>query len=273
MKYLLGMALVIFTALLVYIPADQPLPPPLADHQWYLPDDLNEASGLAVIDDNTVLVHSDEAGVIYRISLALRSVEKLGAIGSPPIDEDLEGIALAGSDVYLVNSTGTVFLIQGVDLNATDQQFEATRLETGLAQICEIEGLAYSDGALLLPCKTPLDGQYKGQLAVFHFDIASGAVTTAFTLAAEALPGAGEPQPTAIDLTADAWWMLDRQRLLRVSKKDLVVSAFALAPAVHRQPEGLALLPTGGLVIVDDHRKGIGRLATYPGVEALSLLP
>jgi hypothetical protein len=95
--------LVTMTGLLVYFAADRQPAAPLADNQWYLPDYLNEASGLAVIDEDTVLAHSDEAGVIYRIALAAREVVELGAIGSPPIDEDLEGIALAGTDIYLVN--------------------------------------------------------------------------------------------------------------------------------------------------------------------------
>jgi len=273
LKWLLGSVLVTMTGLLVYFAADRQPAAPLADNQWYLPDYLNEASGLAVIDEDTVLAHSDEAGVIYRIALAAREVVELGAIGSPPIDEDLEGIALAGTDIYLVNSTGAVFLIENVDRDATGQLFEAVRLETGLEQICEIEGLAYGDGALLLPCKTSLDGQYQGQLVVFRFDIETGAVTTALNLAAEALPGSGQPQPTAIDLTADAWWMIDRHLLLRVSAQDSSVNAYQLPPERHRQPEGLALLPHGGVVIVDDHRRGIGRIAFYERVEALAAVP
>lgn len=238
--------------------------------QWLLPDELNEASGLAVLDQDTVLVHNDETARLYRIGLADQYIEVLGQIGEPPIDEDLEGVAVRDRDIYLVNSTGVVFRIADVDFNRTNQSFPADSFDLGLTELCEMEGLAHEDGALLLPCKTALHEKYQDQLVVFRYQLDSGELDLLFAIADAEIKGITDSQPTAIETTSDAWLILVQQHLLEVSRSTLAVNVHRLDPIRHRQPEGLAVLPDGGIIIVDDRRKGIGKLTRYAGLNELT---
>lgn len=238
--------------------------------QWALPEALNEASGLAVIDQETLLVHNDEQGVIYRLHLPTRRIEILGQIGEPPIDEDFEGIARHGSDLFMVNSAGQIFHARNADLNASNQLLDARIYDSGLQQICEIEGLAWFDDGLLLPCKTALTDTYRDQLVVFYFNLADASLQPALVIAANGQPGMQDIQPTAIAVTATHWLLISQHFLLAIEPDSKKVAAYHLETSLHRQPEGLAVLPDGQVVIVDDHRNGIGTATRYDSLAELA---
>ena len=71
------------------------------DDQWWLPEFVNEASGIAVMKDQSILLHDDEFAVIYHVSLVDHSIEPFGWLGSPEFERDFEGIALNLSLIHI----------------------------------------------------------------------------------------------------------------------------------------------------------------------------
>ena len=122
------------------------------DDQWWLPEFVNEASGIAVMKDQSILLHDDEFAVIYHVSLVDHSIEPFGWLGSPEFERDFEGIALNGETIYLVTSDGMIYQAS-VDLKARSQTLDFTVFDTGLESICELEGLHFLSGKLLLPVR------------------------------------------------------------------------------------------------------------------------
>jgi uncharacterized protein YjiK len=115
--------------------------------QWKLPGSLREISGLAATADGRLFAHSDERAVIHQIDYQsgkrLKSFtlsRQPGTRKGKPIKGDFEGIAIAGDELYLVTSHGTIYTARlGIDRSAV----AFTSYDTGLADTCEIEGLSY----------------------------------------------------------------------------------------------------------------------------------
>jgi hypothetical protein len=237
--------------------------------QWRLPNFLRESSGLAILDSNYLLIHDDEKGNIYRVSIASKEIELVASIGAPPVDEDFEGIAYVGSTIYLITSTGIIWQVAETNTEELNQIVSARTIDPGLKPICEIEGLHNDNGALLLPCKMHLTEDVEGQLIVFAYDLASGDLSEALRLDLSDAPGSNEVRPTAIDTTSTDYYIISTNRLLVIDRTTMVTRVFSLPKKRHFQPEGLAVLEDGSIVIVDDNRKGRSRLTHYTGLTEL----
>ncbi len=238
--------------------------------QWELPKSLREASGLAVVNETQLLVHNDEKGFIYRITLPGMLIEKMATLGDRRIKDDYEGIAIAGSDVYLTTSVGLLYRAPDLDLTVIDQTVQPEIIDTELGEVCEIEGLAIEGDRLLLPCKTAFSDEYTNQLIVFYYDIGEGTTGVHLAIPAGEL-GMKKVQPTAIEVTDTHYYIITERRLLVIDKETKEFRRYKLSKKRHFQPEGIALMEDGSLVIVDDLRKGIGRLTRYTGLEQLKL--
>ena len=75
----------------------------------YLPDVLKEVSGIAHLDENFLLTHNDEEGIVYKINFTSGEIVSEFSIGKEEIEKDFEGIAVVHDSVYLVASNGTLF--------------------------------------------------------------------------------------------------------------------------------------------------------------------
>ena len=236
------------------------------DHQWWLPEYLNEASGIAVMADQSILLHDDEFAVIYHLSLVDLTIERFGWLGSPEFERDFEGIALNGETLYLITSEGMIYQTT-VDLEARSQTFDFTVFDTGLESICELEGLHFLSGKLLLPCKVPVEESYKNKLVVFEFDVETHRIREHLVLPGEIFGALEGPHPTSIEVSEDYYYIVSTNYLLEIGRETSSVNIFSLPKARHFQPEGIGLLQDGSIVIVDDFRKGESRLTHYPGIE------
>jgi len=242
------------------------------DEQWWLPEFVNEASGIAVMTDQSILLHDDEFAVIYHVSLIDHSIEPFGWLGSTDFERDFEGIALNGETLYLVTSDALIYQVS-VDLKARSQTFDFTVYDTGLESICELEGLHFLSGKLLLPCKVPIEESYKNKLVVFEFDVITHKIQKHLVISDERFGTLGAPQPTAIDVTSHHYYIISKNQLLKIDRGLSSIDIFSLPKFRHFQPEGIGLLDDGSIVIADDFRKGIGRLTHYPGIESLERFP
>jgi hypothetical protein len=240
-----------------------------------LPEFLREASGLARVDENLLLTHNDEKGHIYSITLPGLQITKLLSLGNPVVLDDFEGIAVDNDHIYMITSAGKLYVIRDVSFETTGQIADWRVLDTGLAAVCEVEGLHFDDGTLLIPCKNiyKQNGKNKSrQDRVTVYSYMPGKDTEArslFSLHDDRLKG-DRKRITAIESDGDFYYLLTSDTLLRVHRDTLSLELFPLDPTAHKQPEGLALMDNGAVFLVDDRKKGAGGLRHYKSLEAIS---
>lgn len=247
-------------------------------HQWRLPDKLNEISGLALTADRRLLSVTDEAAIVYELDYADGRLLKAFALGDPTVRGDFEGIAWSEGRVWLTTSEGVIYeTTEGAD----GERVAFTAYKTGLGKHCEIEGLTYrrSDGMLLLPCKKIRKKSDVRNLVIFAWSTSSRATVGKKTIAlpdrdiATALRmNRFNPSGIAIDeTTGNLLIVAARQRaVIELDESGRLLSTRLLPTAAHRQAEGIAILPTGDILIADEGGGHRARLAIYsPGDPAI----
>lgn len=239
--------------------------------QWKLPAKLREVSGL-VAHEGRLYAHGDEEAIVYQLDYEAGRLVKAFALGKPTLRGDFEGIAIVDERFYLVTSAGTLYeFAEG----ANGERVSYARHETGLGARCEVEGLAYdaANRDLLLACKQPRSRALRGRIAVFAWSVDHAELAPARHLV---LPRksvtkrlrADDFNPSGVEVDAASGNLLliaARQRgIAEVARDGRVVSAQRLPRAsLHRQAEGIAVLPDGRLVIADEGGSKRARLALY----------
>ena len=240
-----------------------------------LPARLNEVSGITSLSDTELACVQDEEGVVFVYDLALRRITRQVPFGPPG---DYEGIARAGSRLFVLRSDGLVFEIQGVSGTP------AVRLHRLRLPAADNEGLCYDElhDRLLIAPKSGLDKgkPLRDSWAVFGFDLKAGIFEQKPTLLVgvdairacvaqqardgrprQATKGGGSQPPPRFQPSAIAVHPLTSE-IFVVSAVDRVLVTFdgagsvtgcvTLDPKLFRQPEGLAFLSNGDMVITNE---------------------
>ncbi len=228
--------------------------------QWRLPPALREVSGIAVLGER-VFTHTDEQAVVFELDLATGDFSpflKLTSGGGGLVLDDFEGIAFLQDDLFLITSRGLLFRAGGAlgtGQGATDS-FDV--FDTGLADICEVEGLdTIGDTDLAIACKN-VYGEGTQRIYAWH------AERSELRLLLE-LPRVAKARPSAILVLADGYVLLSaKNALLQVfDDAGALVRSIELDGQAHKQAEGMGLLPDGRLVIADEGGKKGGRISVY----------
>lgn len=231
---------------------------------------LREISGLAVTADGRLLAHNDERGEIAEVDPASGRIVKAFALGPGRVLADFEGIAVAGSSIFLVTSDGRLVQVRE---GRAGETVTYTPHDTGVADLCEVEGLAWepADRSLLLLCKTPLDKSLRGTLTVFRWSVDQKRLLVPDRISIP-LPrefqdrygrdfrgSALERDPASGDYVALA--AINRVAV-RFTRNGVLRGTTPL-PGRHAQPEALAILRDGRVIIGDEGGKGAGMLTIY----------
>ncbi len=155
----------------------EPVPPPdtgfslpyqldQPDTVFTLPPALTELSGLSCSPDSAhLLAVNDEQGIVFHLNLQTGAVEQRQEFGK---HGDYEGIACAGKDIFIVNSSGTIFQITG--------QGKTESYPTPLKNSNDVEGLCFDalNKCLLLACKgrAGKGDNFQNKKSVYAFDLA-----------------------------------------------------------------------------------------------------
>jgi uncharacterized protein YjiK len=237
---------------------------------WLLPPQLREISGLALTDDGRLLAHDDEQARVTEIDYRNGRIVKSFQLGQRPILRDFEGIAMAGTRLFLVTSAGVLYQArEGKD--GTGVPF--TTVATGAAAWCEVEGLAWDPGskALLLLCKTPRQKALEHAVTVLRWSVdqrrwmvperTSSRLDPRFRKAfgAEFRGSDLARDPVTGHFLAIAGLT---RAVVELSSEGAVIGTGSLG-AHHRQAEGVAIAKDGTVLISDEGGKGAGRLAVY----------
>ncbi len=232
---------------------------------WKMPDELFEISGLALdASAQYAFAHNDEVAVVYRIELATGVVVPWLQLGDPAMEADIEGIARDGEDLYLIDSTGNLATIEfGAVREGVVNNFKLE--STGLAEICEVEGLDVFPGgdSLIIVCKDML-AKKADYWDVYRYTPGSENAERLFRIEREQL--GDKVHPSGIVAAFGGYGVIAaRERLLMHFDGDgELISSTRLAKKRHKQVEGIAITPdTRQLVLADEG----GRLSIYRCVE------
>ena len=192
----------------------------------------------------------------------------LGTLGLPA---DFEGIAIAGERFFLLTSGGDlVEFREGEGGSSVGYRVHSLRLQN----TCEMEGLAFDEaaGSLLLPCKTPRARNLLGHLVVLSVPLESLAPLPRprVFLPLSALDDAGlgdEFHPSSIEIHPETRSLIlvaaREEALVELAPDGGILAAAELKKRRHPQPEGIAFLPDGTMVLADEGQGGPGRLTRY----------
>lgn len=238
------------------------------DLQWRLPGRLREISGLSVSADGRVFGHDDEHAIVYEIDVARGALVKSFSVGDS-MRGDFEGLAITPSgDFWLTTSQGRVFRFRE---GADGARVEVESFDTGLANVCEIEGLAYlaSEQSLILACKQHESRAMRGTLALYIWREGAPATLWRSLPERDVVRAAGvsrfRPSSLEIDSQTGRLLLLSARdpALAELSPDGVLLSARALGEA-HTQAEGVTVLPDGAMVIADEGGDGRALLSRYP---------
>lgn len=248
------------------------LPDGAPTRQINLPNGLQEISGLAVASENSVYAHNDEFAIIYEIDLETGEVPVAFAMGDPTARGDFEGITTANGRVYLITSTG---LIYESPIGAHRQRVRFNIYDTGTSDLCEVEGLTTgpTPGEFLILCKTALQPELTHRLIIYRWNIFDRSPVTGPWLSipyTELLEDAEFEnfRPSAIERNHDdnSFVILSARNgiFLVLESNGALASKRRLRRDVHPQAEGVAIMPSGELIIADEGAKrGVGKLAIF----------
>ena len=232
---------------------------PAPDRVVDLPAKLHEASGLAVTADGRVLSHNDEHAVVREIDPATGAIVKSFHVGD--LKGDFEDIAVAGDGaIWLLDSNGVLLrFMEGAD--GAQAPFET--VDTGLKDTCELEGLAWraTSRSLILACKVMHARAMRDRVELYEWSIEGRRLTPLLnlpmaSLAAAAGVAAFHPSAVQIDPASGRIVLLAgrEQALVELDPAGAVLAGRRFG-AEHPQPEGLAILPDGALLIADEGPK------------------
>lgn len=234
---------------------------------------LAEISGLAPASATTVFAHNDEYAIIHELDIATGAIVRSFALGKPTIAGDFEAIGVAGQYVYLITSDGKLY---EAPIKKHRERARFTVYDTGLADVCEIEGMAVDPHAevFLLLCKNAALDKKNNRLTIYRWTIANRLEEQKPWLQiplAEVIPeGSKRKNFKASELQRDPktgnLLILDANAgaILEITAQGGPVAYRALAPHTHSQAEGLALMPGGAIIVGDESRGNArGRLTVY----------
>lgn len=241
-------------------------------HQLALVNGLREVSGLAMASENSVYAHNDEHSIVYEVMLADGAVKAAFAMGDPTVNADFEGIAVQSERVYLITSTG---LIYEAPVGAHRERVRFNVFDTGVGAFCEVEGLTLADtkGEFLILCKSPKVKELSDRLTIYRWSLNDRMPVTDAWLQKPYGDFLSADDVQTFRPSAIEWNMAGQtgvilsarsHQLVVINGKGAVLKLHNLDADLHVQAEGVALTPSGELVIADEGAgRGPGRLSVY----------
>lgn len=249
-----------------------------------LPAELREVSGLAVTADGRLFAHGDEEAVIYQLEPRTGKIVKRFGLepgaGVPDLGKksrdgrvagDFEDIAIVGDRFFLVTSNSVLLEFSE---GAAGAHVPFTAHTAGLADTCEVEGLAHdaASGALLMLCKQMRQKAARDRveihawslaerrlhseprLSVPHSELSRITGTKGFNGSAMAFTPGGH----SLALIAGP-----QRAFAEITPEGRPGGGGGLHHAGLPQPEGIAFLPDGTLLVSSEGGRGEATMNGY----------
>jgi uncharacterized protein YjiK len=247
------------------------------NQKFFMPDRLEEISGITYSQPNELLCVQDEEGKVFVYDMTEKRVKQSLRFGK---DGDYEDLALLGKDVYVVKSNGVLHRFALTD----DKKAADEELPTPLNEDNDIEGLCLDAQAnqLWLACKSNAgigEDTVRGY-AVYAYDLARRQLDSVPVIRFQrkdiepfVTSSSGKkkkmdsfkPSAIAIHPLENRVYVLSaNSRFLVVLNRDgTVFEAIALSPKVFRQPEGLCFSPEGEMYISSEGNGQAGYILRF----------
>ena len=244
-----------------------------APRQNDLGKSLAEISGLAFGEGGRLFAHHDERALVFELDPATGRIARSFHVGRNGLRGDFEGMAIAGTRMFLISSDGALL---GFAAGSEGAGVEAVRIRLATRRVCrEIEGLDFdpSSESLLLACKFTSGRELRDRLVVLRYSLRTKKLDPApflsvplqglarFGLKAEFSPSGIAIHPR----TGTLFIVAARENLLvELDRSGTFLGVIDLRGKVHHQPEGIAFGSDGALYIADEGRSGRATLTVYP---------
>ncbi len=211
----------------------------------YLPEDLNEISGLDWINDSTLVAVQDEKGFLFFINPERGDVYQKVKFRK---DGDYEGVAYAGNTYYVLKSNGTLISVKDKEIKKAT--FEACKT-------IEFEGLCFDavNDRLLVACKVACGKKNRKKVLVYACEINpfKYAKEPVLEIDQDALHKNFKASGIALHPKGN-WFLLSSvaKMLAEISPDGKVVATNPLNPFIFHQPEGITFSPGGTLYIANE---------------------
>ncbi len=235
---------------------------------WVLPPELAEISGATLTSTGLLFAHSDEQGRVATIDPRKGSLVQRFSLGTG-VRDDFEGITRVADTVFMATSKGLLYRFQP---GGDGQEVRFETHDTGLAEACEFEGVAYDSAAssLVLVCKNVYGKEHEDQLLLYRVSLADlAAPPTPLAIPLASVVGTNDwknlhPSDITVDPATGHYVIIASQEraLIELTPSGEVVRSEPLHKR-HRQPEAVAITADGLLVIGDEARKGEASITLY----------
>lgn len=237
-----------------------------------MPEALQEISGLAMASADSVFAHDDEVGAIHEISIEDGRVLRTFVIGNPVVEDDIEGIAARGEQLWIINSEGVIrtFTAGRHRTRVLHRQYD-----TGVGEYCEVEGLSLAPQTdhLLIACKNMHEGDRRGTLFIYQWNTETQETVDEpwrqIGLGMALREERSDFAPSAIEWLPDYGQILvlsaRGRSMLVLDETGQILARHRLNLMSHPQAEGVTVVGSNRLVIADEGQQGgPGQLAIYP---------
>lgn len=257
----------------VYYELDQP------DHKYFMPNALEEISGLSFLPNGHLIGIADEKGKAYDYDLVSQKVVGSIHFAGPG---DYEGIEVVGDSVWVLESNGDLYHF---GIGAEDPK-DTQKYETRLNKDNNAEGLALNPltGNLLIACKE--NGDVKGVevkgRAVYEWDLHKRKIVKEpyFQVTSKMLEHffeanrdfdydvkriRFEPSAIAFNPLDHYFYMLASAGKLMVvlDREGNIVASYAISARILTQPEGIAFTEKGEMYICSEGAGASGYILQY----------
>ncbi|HOY39273.1 MAG: hypothetical protein KBB11_10585 [Bacteroidales bacterium] len=237
------------------------------DSVFEMPDVLNELSGIAKLTNESVICIQDELGVVFEFNLISESITKMHRFTDVG---DFEDIAIAGNNVFVLRSDGTLF--------SFDYYHNNSAVNQSILPInsLNLEGLYYdkTQNCFYVASKEHLLGGDETKRLVFKYlpgqasEIESAVVIDQLELNrlfasqfGSIYSGKVSFNPSAIavhPVTKELYILSSIDKMLVVCKDGKILRFYPLPADIYFKPEGIAFFENGDLLIANEgDKKGL----------------
>ena len=233
----------------------------------FLPEELQEVSGLSLVTGTThdLACVQDEAGIIYIFDLLRNKLKKRINLQK---SDDFEAIEIVDSNAYLLTSSGDLYIVEQMNSKPIRQKIRIDNEQ-------DLEGMGYDpkNNRLLIVPKTEGD---KTKVKIYAYDLETKKLQTQpiIYISNEAIkryckrnhvnldiPKKKMPfKPSGITVNpynGNIYLLASVGKVLCVlSPTGSIMHIEQLDKNLYPQPEGIAFLPNGDLVIASEGDRG-----------------